>query len=252
MNLKEKAQELRKTVLEMCIKAGTGHLTSCFSCVEIMVALFYEIMKPEDIFILSKGHASPLLYAILADKGLIDKEELWKFASKGGLLGVHLDHNITSARVTAGSLGHGLGISIGLALSKRLNSESGMIYCLLGDGECYEGSVWEAAMFAGQEGLDNLTAIVDYNGLMVTEVVDLESLNAKWEAFNWSCELVDGHDLEALTEALSMKWPLPSVYIAETVKGKGIPFMEYKHLWHGEAPKGEDAERARRELAGKY
>ncbi len=227
-----KCSELRNTVLEMCIKAGTGHVTSCFSCVEIMVELFYETMKPDDVFILSKGQASPLMYAILADKGLINKEELWKFATKDGVLGVHLDHHIKGAVITAGSLGHGLGIACGIAKARKLDNKTGIVYVLLGDGECYEGSVWEAAMYAGNERLDNLVAIVDRNGYMVTERANVSSLEDKFEAFGWTSQGDDS----------------PTYRIEYTVKGQGIPFMEGDTMWHGKAPQGEEAERARREL----
>lgn len=226
VNLEEKAKQLRRTVLEMCIKAGTGHVTSCFSCVEVMVALFYKIMKPEDIFILSKGQASPLLYAILADKGLIPEEWLWKFAQKDGPLGVHLDHHIPGSVITAGSLGHGLGIATGLAWADRTRK----VYCLLGDGECYEGSVWESAMYAGNAKLDNLVAIVDENGLMVTSETHMEDVEDKFLTFGWSTKPNDRR---------------PTIQVEHTIKGKGIPFMENVALWHGEAPKGEDIERAR-------
>ncbi len=233
VNPVKKAKQLRKTVLEMCIKAGTGHVTSCFSCVEIMVELFYRDMKPDDVFILSKGQTSPLMYAILADKGLIPEEELWKFAQKGGVLGVHLDHHIPGAVITAGSLGHGLGIASGMAKARKLDNKPGIIYCLLGDGECYEGSVWEAAMYAGNEKLDNLVAIVDRNGLMVSDVPYIEPIMDKFRAFGWG-------------DNCSIGKPVIMVYY--NPKGKGIPFMENVALWHGVAPQGADADRARREL----
>jgi len=238
----------------MCIKAGTGHVTSCFSCVEIMVELFYNTMADDDVFILSKGQASPLMYAILADKGLIDEGELWKFATKDGVLGVHLDHHIPGAVITAGSLGHGLGIATGIAKAKKLDGEPGTVYCLLGDGECYEGSVWEAAMYAGNEGLDNLVAIIDQNGLMVTEKT--RRLDNVWESFGWSEYLIKGNSLDDIHSAFYANWNNPDerckplAIIALTTKGKGIPFMENVALWHGKAPQGEDAERARQELKG--
>ncbi len=249
-DLVKKAHDLRNTVLEMCIKAGTGHVTSCFSCVEIMVALFYSIMKTADRFILSKGQASPLYYAILADKGLIPGEELWKFAQKDGQLGVHLDHHVNGVLATSGSLGHGLGIASGLALAKKMNNEPGIVYCLLGDGECEEGSVWESAMFAGKHHLDNLVAIVDRNWLSVQQTLDyLEPLEIKWESFGWCSHRKDGYNLKEVT-GLYISPENPNVFICDTVKGKGIPFMEGKVEWHGLAPQGEDAERARRELNG--
>ncbi len=234
-SLTQKCRELRHTVLEMCIKAGTGHVTSCFSCVEIMVELFYEKMTEDDIFILSKGQASPLMYAILADKGLINEGELWKFATKDGVLGVHLDHHIKGAVITAGSLGHGLGIATGIAKARKIDGKSGTVYVLMGDGECYEGSVWEAAMYAGNEHLDNLVAIVDRNGYMVTGKAKVGLLREKFEAFGWSTHQNDYK---------------PIIRVEYTIKGKGIPFMEGDTMWHGVAPQGKEAERARRELNG--
>ena len=247
-----KCSELRNTVLEMCIKAGTGHVTSCFSCVEIMVELFYNKMTKDDVFILSKGQASPLMYAILADKGLIDEEELWKFATKDGVLGVHLDHHIKGAVITAGSLGHGLGIATGIAKARKLDNKPGTVYVLLGDGECYEGSVWEAAMFAGNEKLDNLVAIIDQNGYMVTS--GTRRLEFVWQSFGWSEHLIKGNSIDDIHSAFYSNWNSPEerhkplAIVALTTKGKGIPFMEGDTMWHGKAPQGEDAERARREL----
>ncbi len=231
-SLVQKCSELRHTVLEMCIKAGTGHVTSCFSCVEIMVELFYDKMTEDDVFILSKGQASPLMYAILADQGLINEEELWKFATKDGVLGVHLDHHIRGAVITAGSLGHGLGIATGIAKARKIDNKPGIVYALMGDGECYEGSAWEAVMYAGNEKLDNLVVIVDRNGYMVTGQANVSSLEDKFEAFGWT-QLDDD---------------CPTYRIEYTVKGKGIPFMEGDTMWHGKAPQGKGAERARGEL----
>ncbi len=245
MNLKDKPQQLRKTVLEMCIKAGTGHVTSSFSCVEIMVSLFYGVMKPEDVFILSKGQASPLYYAILADKGMIDEKELWKFATKEGALGVHLDHNIHGVVVTSGSLGHGLGIGAGIALSRKMDKKPGTVYVLLGDAECYEGSVWEAAMFAVEHELNNLVVFIDHNGWGVLTKPP-QRLRDMWDGFGWDVKVVDGHNYDPDFLYLNT----PTVIIARTIKGKGIPFMEDKYEWHGVAPHGEEAERASRELDG--
>lgn len=234
--LEAKSKQLRKTVLEMCIKAGTGHVSSCFSCVEILVALYYKYMKENDILIVSKGQSSPLVYAILADKGLIPEEELWKFAQKGGKLGVHLDHHINGVTITAGSLGHGLGIACGMALADRERT----IFVLMGDGECYEGSVWEAVMFAAKWKLNNIVVIIDNNKLMVTDKVGLP-LPDMWGGFGWNAFPYDGHSfcLPLLYSAV------PQALIAHTVKGKGISFMENNVSWHGIAPKGKFIEEAR-------
>ena len=248
--LKQKAHFLRKQVLEMCVKAETGHVTSSFSCVEILVSLYYSVLGEWDRFLLSKGHASPLLYAILSDKGYFSEEELWKFCQADGIFGVHLQHDVPGAEITAGSLGYGLGIGAGMALAKKLKNEPGTIYVLLGDGECYEGSIWESAMFISHNCLD-VVAIVDRNGLSATDFTEkalrLEPLGKKWKTFGWNAIEVDGHHFEALLPALGLT-ARPLVIIAKTVKGKGIPFMENQPLWHAVAPKGEEAERARREL----
>jgi len=204
-------------------------------------------MKEGDKFLLSKGHASPLLYAILADKGFFLEEELWKFNQADGIFGVHLQHDVPGALITAGSLGYGLGIGAGMALADKEHR----VFVLLGDGECYEGSVWESVMFAGQQQLSNLTAIIDYNKLMVTAPTNLEPLGAKWLAFNWYLSQVNGHDICALQRTL-MERPIssPFIIIADTIKGKGISFTENNITLHGKVPKGKEADRARRELNG--
>ncbi len=211
------------------------------------MALFYSIMKPEDIFIMSKGQASPLYYAILADKGIIDEGELWKFATKEGRLGVHLDHNIPGVILTAGSLGHGLGISSGIALARKIDKKLGKVYVLLGDAECYEGSIWEAAMFAGQHKLNNLIAIVDYNRWgVIIPALNVNILGNIFFSMGW--QIIDSE--QEWNFPTPIGYVEPTVILVKTIKGKGISFMENKWEWHGLAPQGADAERARRELNG--
>lgn len=254
--LQAKAQFLRKQVLEMCILAKTGHVSSCFSCTEILVALYYAgILQKDDRFVLSKGHASPLLYAILADKGYFSEKELWKFCRKDGKFGVHLQHDIPGVEITAGSLGYGLGIAAGMALVKKKNNEPGTIYVLLGDGECYEGAIWEAAMFTSHHSL-NLVAIVDRNGLSAIDFTEkalrLNPLAKKWEAFGWAVRQPDGHSIPSLLNDLLYTKGRPLVILAATVKGKGIPFIENRPLWHARAPiSREEIEQARKELDAK-
>lgn len=253
MDLEVKAKELRVNVLDMCIEAETGHVTSSFSCVEILVALYYGILQKDDRLVISKGHCSPLVYTILADLKFIPEKDLETFARPGGKFGVHLQHSVEGVEITAGSLGQGLGIACGMAHVKKLNKEQGTVYCLLGDGECYEGSVWEAAMFAAHHKLDNLVAIVDRNFLCVTDftedAVKLEPFSEKWKGFGWECMDVDGHSIDSVLGALKFThYQKPRVVIAKTIKGKGIPFMERIPLWHGIPPLGEDAERAREAL----
>ena len=267
--LEKKANYIRNQTLGMCVKAGTGHVTSSFSCAEILVALYYgdilhyDISNPKwedrDRFILSKGHASPILYAVLADLGFFSESEIWKFCQANGMFGVHLQNDVPGVEITSGSLGHGLGIAAGMALAAKLDKKHHLVFTLLGDGECYEGSTWESAMFAGHHQLNNLVAIVDRNWLCVTDFTEncvrLNPFDQKWEAFGWEVAVIDGHSFEDIFSALnavrSRQATSPLVIIANTVKGKGVSFMENKPLWHGIAPKGKEAELAKMELMWK-
>lgn len=265
--LTETSQRIRKSVLETCLRAGTGHLTSSLSCVDILVALFhggllrFDPKRPawegRDRFILSKGQASPALYAVLADLGFFDPGQLDRFAREGGRMGVHLQRDVPGAEITSGSLGHGLGIAAGLALGAALDGAAHRVVVLLGDGECDEGSIWEAAMFAAHHRLGNLTAVIDRNGLCVTDftekIVALEPLAEKWEAFGWEVRRIDGHAHDQLAGALAGREApassRPRMVIADTIKGAGIPCISNIPLWHGQVPSGELAERCRSELA---
>jgi len=267
--LENKANYMRNQVLDMCIRAGTGHVTSSFSCTEILVALYYggilryDVSNPKwedrDRFILSKGQASPLLYAILADLGFFPGSEIWKFCQADGIFGVHLQNDVPGVEITAGSLGCGLGIAAGIALAAKMNREDYFTFVLLGDGECYEGSVWESAMFAGHYELNNLIAIVDRNWLCATDftenIIRLAPLDEKWKSFGWKVVTVNGHSFEDILQALdrfrSKQLNVPLVIIANTVKGKGVSFMENELFWHSVAPKGKQAEIAKIELTKK-
>jgi len=257
------AKELRKIVLEMCAKAGTGHVTSCFSCVEILVALYYggilrhKPKEPEwdgrDRFIMSKGQASPLLYAILADLEYFPRDWLAGFCKDR--FGVHLQDDIPGVEITAGSLGNGLGIATGMALAAKKDRKNHMVFVLLGDAECYEGSVWEAAMFAAHNQLNNLVAIIDRNHLGVTDwtenMLAMEPLAEKWRSFGWHPIAMPGHSLENLMQLEVLRnrgLSKPVVVIAETTKGKGVSFMENDPKWHGIAPKDIEAKKAGKEL----
>jgi transketolase len=264
--LKQKAKYLRQQVLEMCVSAGTGHVTSCFSCVEIMTALYYGgILKfdpknpkweERDRFVLSKGHASPLLYVILADLGFFPKEYLKKFTQADGKFSVHLQHDVPGAEITSGSLGHGFGVAAGMALAGKLNRRLYTVFTLLGDGECYEGSIWETAMFASHNRLNNLIAIIDRNYLSTIDFTEnalaLEPLEEKWKSFGWRTISINGHSFEEIFKALegfrSRRSSQPLVIIANTVKGKGIEFMSDVPLWHALAPQGQQAIDAKKEL----
>lgn len=264
--LKKKARDIRKLVLEMCVRAGTGHVSSCFCCAEILVSLYYGgilMFKPDepkwevrDRFVLSKGHASPILYAILADLGFFPKEELNKFCRADGIFGVHLQNDVPGVEITSGSLGQGLGIAAGMAKAAKMDKKQCRIFTLLGDGECYEGSIWEAAMFASHHSLNNLVAIIDRNQMCVTgfteQIVRLAPLDEKFRAFGWEARTIDGHSFEELLSALNRfslgETDQPLAIIANTVKGKGVSFMENEPRWHGLAPCGKEAEKAKAEL----
>jgi transketolase len=264
--LKAKANHIRNQILDMCTVAGTGHVTSSFSCTEILVALFYggfincdpqdPKWKGRDRFILSKGQSSVILYPILADLGFFPEGDLKEFARAGGRFGVHLQHDVPGAEITSGALGNGFGVAAGMALAAKKNRQKHLIYVLLGDGECYEGSVWETAMFASHNRLNNLVAIVDRNYMCATDFtedcLELEPLEDKWMSFGWRTERVNGHSFEEILAALdgvrSRRSTSPLVVIADTVKGKGVSFMSDDPLWHACAPDDEQAAAARKEL----
>lgn len=265
-SLKARALEIRKMILDVCCNAGTGHITSSFSCIEILTSLFhggllcYDPDNPDwpdrDRFILSKGQASPALYVVLADAGYFPKGDLEDFCAKNGKFGVHLQHSVPGAEITSGSLGMGFGIAAGMALSAKLNKQLYMVFSMLGDGECYEGSIWETAMFAGHNHLNNLVAIIDRNYLCATNftesMLSIEPLRDKWQAFGWNVVEINGHSFEEIMVAFkglrSRKSSKPTAIIAETVKGEGIPFMCYDPLCHAVTPIGEKAEKAKKEL----
>lgn len=257
MNLEAKAAELRRTILETALRAGKGHIPPALSWVEIAVALYYGGVlnhgggDERDRFILSKGHGCLTLYAILADLGVL--RGLEGFGRGGSILPGHPDTEIPGIDACSGSLGHGLGVAAGMALSAKLSGKSWRTFVVLGDGELNEGSVWEAAMFAGHHKLSNLTAIVDRNRLCsanwTRDVIDLGDLRQKFSAFGWAVEYCDGHDFVQINDALRAIRDEPKIIIAETVKGRGVPFMEASPLWHHRVPKGDEIERARRALA---
>lgn len=267
--VQRKANEMRQATLDMCVNAGTGHVTSSFSCAEIITTLYHggllshDPKNPDwegrDRFILSKGQASPILYTVLADRGFFPKE--WKdyFGKPEGHFGVHLQCDVPGVEYTMGSLGHGLGIGAGGALAGKMDLRNYHTFVLLGDAECYEGSVWEAAMFAAHHRLNNLTAIVDRNGFGVMDatedIVRLNPMDDKFRACGWEAVNVNGHSVPELYEVLkgvkSRKSAKPLAVIAETVKGKGIEFMENVARWHAMVPLGEEAIKAKEQL-GEY
>jgi transketolase len=263
--LAEIGREVRADIVRMTAAAGSGHPGGCLSAVELMTALFFTVMNhrpdepkwPErDRFILSKGHACPLLYAVMARSGYLPATELTTLRKFGSRLQGHPSClALPALEVSSGSLGQGLSIANGLALAAKLNGQAFRVYCLLGDGELQEGQVWEAVMSAAHYKLDNVCALVDYNGLQidgdVEQVMGLAPLAEKWRAFNWHVVEIDGHDyaqvLAAYAEADRTKGR-PTVIIARTVKGKGVSFMENVAGWHGKAPNDEELQRALAEI----
>ncbi|MFO7626844.1 MAG: transketolase [Candidatus Fermentibacteraceae bacterium] len=245
-----KCRELRRMILGMIHEARSGHPGGSLSCVEILVLLYHGLMQhdPEnpgwagrDRFVLSKGHAAPALYAVLADCGYFPVEELSTLRRFGSRLQGHPHmQSLPGLDCSTGSLGQGLSIASGMALGLRLMGSSARVYCLLGDGELQEGSVWEAVMSAPALALSNLTAIVDNNGVQLDgrtcEIIPVEPLVEKWKAFGWNVRRCPGHDLDAMKEALAEIQVGPSVLIADTVKGRGVSFMEGDCSWHGRAP----------------
>ncbi len=259
------AKRLRRHIISMTGKAGSGHPGGSLSAVEIVTALYFRVLrhKPSDPrwadrdrFILSKGHAAPLLYATLAECGYFPVDELLTLRQLDSRLQGHTDRTVTpGVEMSAGSLGQGLSFAIGVTLAGRLNSQKHRVYVLLGDGECDEGQVWEGAMAAAHFKIDNLVAIVDNNGQQIDgwnrDVMNLDPFNKKWQAFGWHVIEVDGHDLAQLIQAFDQAKLVngqPTVIIAHTIKGKGVSFMENNPAFHGTAPNADEVEIALKEL----
>jgi len=265
LKLKETARQLRIDVLKMLAQAGSGHTGGSLSIIEILVALYlvklrHDPKNPQwpdrDRFILSKGHGAPALYAILAHQGYFDSEELWKLRKIGGMLQGH-PYNITTpgVEISTGSLGQGLSVANGMALAAKMEKSGVRVYVLMGDGENQEGQIWEAAMTAAHYKLDNVCGIIDSNKLQIDgslcQVMNIEPLSKKWEAFGWQVFETDGHNLTGLIESFDNCEKVkgkPSVIIAHTTKGKGVSFMEDKVQYHGVAPTEAELEQALLEL----
>lgn len=262
--LQAKALDIRHDVLNMIYLAKAGHPGGSLSAVEMVTALYFHVMNIDpsnpddpnrDRFVLSKGHSCPVLYAALAERGFFDKKELNTLRQYHSMLQGHPDMNkVPGLDMTSGSLGNGLSIAVGMALSGRMKGQDYMTYVMLGDGECQEGMVWEAAMAAGHQRLKNLIAIVDCNGVQingwVNDIMRIEPLADKWRSFGWAVIEIDGHDmhqvLTALHDARTMR--CPTVILARTVKGKGVSFMEDDSAWHGAAPNVQQLEQAIKDI----
>jgi len=265
VDLKQKSKELRKTIFKMICKGGGGHIPASLSIVEILTVLYYGILKIDptnprdpqrDRFILSKGHGGVTLYAVLAEMGFFDKRHLDTFGKRGTILGGHPDmYKIPGVEASTGALGHGFPFGAGIALAGKLDKKDYRVFVILGDGECQEGSIWEAALFAPQHKLDNLVAIIDYNKYQALDrlnnITSLDPLVDKWKAFGWEVREVDGHDiieLKSTFNSIPFVSGKPSLVIAHTIKGKGISFMENVPIWHFRLPNQEEMKIACDEL----
>ena len=260
------AKQTRRYIIEMITAAKSGHPGGSLSAVEILVTLFYDVMRHDpnnpkwpdrDRFILSKGHACPVLYAVMAETGYTPVDQLKNLRKLGSIYQGHPDVRfIPALEASTGSLGQGLSLGIGMALSARLNGSPSRTYVVLGDGEIQEGQVWEAAMFGSYHRVDNLVAIVDYNKVQldgfVKDILDVEPLVDKWRSFGWHVIDCDGHSIPALQNAFaeaSATKGKPTAIIAQTIKGKGVSFMENNPQYHGVAPTAEEETKALQELA---
>ncbi len=264
VNETEKARQLRADIVKMVYLAGSGHPGGSLSCLEMLMALYYHVMKVDpqdpnweerDRFVLSKGHACPAQYAILADLGYFPREELWTLRQFGSHLQGHPDMRKTpGVDMNSGSLGQGVSIAGGMALAAKLKGETHRVFAVIGDGESQEGLVWEAAMSAAHYKLDNLTVLLDHNGLQIDgsndQVMSLGDMMKKFEAFGFACVYVaDGHDIGAIVQAVNTPHAGKPLFVCcETHKGHGVSFMEDQVGWHGKAPNKEQYQQAMKEL----
>ena len=262
--LENKAKQIRRLIIQMLAKAGSGHPGGSLSSADLITALYFMILRhnpkepnwpDRDRFHMSKGHCCPLWYAVLAESGYFPTKELWSLRQLGSILQGHPDRRTPGVTVASGSLGQGLSVALGMSLAARIDKKDYRVYCLLGDGETQEGNIWEAAMAASHYKCDNLCAMLDYNGFQIDgrtkDIMNLEPLVSKWQAFGWHTIEIDGHNmkeiLSAYAEAKTIKGK-PAIIIAHTIKGKGVSFMENVVDFHGRAPTKEEAERALKEL----
>ena len=258
---------IRKDIVSMIHKSKSGHPGGSLSAVEILTALYFDEMNIDatnpkmenrDRFVLSKGHAAPVLYATLAEKGFFNKEELNSLRKINSMLQGHPDmKNIPGVDMSTGSLGQGFSVACGMAMASKLDDAPWRVYAVLGDGEVQEGIIWEAAMSAAHYKLDNMVAFLDYNGLQidgkVENVMNIGSIVDKFKAFGWNVIEIDGHNFEQIFDALDIARDTtgkPTIIVAKTVKGKGVSFMENEAGWHGTAPSDSDLEKALAEIGG--
>jgi len=262
--LEAKAKEIRRLIIQMLAKAGSGHPGGSLSATDLITALYFNVLRfdsnnplwpDRDRFHMSKGHCCPLWYAVLAQTGYFDKKELFTLRQLGSILQGHPARSTPGVESASGSLGQGLSIALGMSLAAKIDKKDYRVYVLLGDGEVQEGNVWEAAMAAGHFSCSNLCAILDSNGCQIDgrceDIMGLEPLAAKWQAFGWHVIEINGHDMAQILSAYQQAKTIkdkPVIIIAHTVKGKGVSFMEGVIGFHGKAPTQEEAERALKEL----
>ncbi len=262
--LEARTRQVRKAIVEIICRACSGHPGGSLSSADLVTALYFAVLRhdpknpqwPErDRFHMSKGHCCPLWYTVLAEAGYFPKEELLKLRKLGAMLQGHPDRRTPGVDVASGSLGQGLSVALGMSLAARLDKKDYRVYCLIGDGESQEGNIWEAAMAASHYKCDNLCAILDFNGLQidgkVSEVMGIEPVKDKWQAFGWETIEIDGHNMPEILAAFDRAKTIklkPSIIIAHTTKGKGVSFMENACHFHGNAPTPEQAEKAQKEL----
>ncbi len=264
-DLMQKAKELRKSIITIIYNAQSGHPGGSLSAIDMLVGLYYYKLNinpenpawPErDRFVLSKGHCSPAIYSVLADKGYFPKSELAGYRKIGMMLQGHPELNTPGIEFAGGALGQGISFALGIALACRLDKINCSVYAMIGDGESQEGAVWEASMAAAFYKLDNLIAILDKNQVQQTgttkEVMDIGDVDLKWKAFGWNVISINGHDMaqiiDALDKAESMKNKKPTIIISNTIKGKGVSFMELNHKFHGKAPNDDEYKKAMEEI----
>ncbi len=265
LTLKQKAKELRKEIITMIYNAQSGHPGGSLSAIDMLVGLYYyklnvDIKNPQwedrDRFVLSKGHCSPAIYAVLADKGFFQKSELEGYRKINRMLQGHPELNTPGIDFAGGALGQGLSFAVGIALACRLDKKDYNVYVMIGDGEAQEGAIWEASMAASFHKLDNLIVILDKNQVQQTgktkDIMDLGDVALKWKAFGWNVIGINGHDMsqivKVLDKASKMENKKPTMIISNTIKGKGVSFMELNHKFHGKAPNDEEYKKAIEEI----
>ena len=250
IELQRIANERRADAVTMITRARTGHTGGAMSCLDVLTCLFYDVKRPQDHFLLSKGHSVEGYWAILADLGYVPKEDLRTFSQAGSPLIGHPNNKVPGVEVCTGALGHGLPVGVGMALAAKRTGTDANVYVVMGDGEQAEGSIWEAAMAGANYHLDNLFAVVDRNGLQISgpteKVMALDDLAAKWRAFGWDVVEADGNDMQALLDYYHGSHPegKPHLLLAHTIKGKGLPFAENRAEWHHHVPNEEQLQQA--------